>query len=397
MSKFNDRHTSEEKEAKLPAAREETSAKQIIEDYLKQVRRRLSPSVAEDIIPELRSHLLEQASQPTGELTSASAWDAVVKMGSPDLLAHEFQTESEKGITRKASLGFMASLTTENRTLFWRIIPLIVFADLVAIALLTTFTLTGSIAVLDYIGAMVGVQIWILMGIGITYFVLLYFSYPSGTSLEAIIHDMIDNFRNFFERKEPKEPRIARTQRKVTRRVQKFEKLTSPTRLGGLAVLNGVGGVALLIVAFALVSLVPTYPTPDLEFLQFVAIILFSRAALTGIRAAIGSESLGLARVLTSIDALYAIVGIYFLVQLFYGPLSFPVIYGSFADGDFTLFHWKPYVLPFAWIVPIVMAVILAVMVYEIVEANTYLQRPPVPEQQRISQEQPTATPSEIS
>lgn len=392
MSRINDKPTNEGRQAELSASKEENSAKQIIEDYLKQVKRRLSPQVAEDVIPELRSHLLEQASQPTGELTSTSAWDAVVKMGSPDLLAHEFQTESETGVAKKTPLGFMASLTTENRTLLWRIIPLIVFADLVAIALLTTFTLTGSIAILDYIGAMVGVQIWILMGIGITYFVLLYFSYPSGTSLEVIMHDMMDNFRNLFERKEPKEPRIARTQRKVTRRAKKFEELTSQTRLGGHAILNGVGGVALLIIAFVLVSLVPTYPAPDLEFLQLVAIVLFSRAALTGIRAAIGSESLGLARVLTSIDALYAIVGIYFVVQLFYGPLSFPVIYGSFTNGDFNLFHWKPYVLPFTWIVPIVIAIILAVMVYEIVEVNTYLQRPSIPEHQNISQEQPATT-----
>lgn len=392
MSRINDKPTNEGRQAELSASKEENSAKQIIEDYLKQVKRRLSPQVAEDVIPELRSHLLEQASQPTGELTSTSAWDAVVKMGSPDLLAHEFQTESETGAAKKTPLGFMASLTTENRTLFWRIIPLIVFADLVAIALLTTFTLTGSIAILDYIGAMVGVQIWILMGIGITYFMLLYFSYPSGTSLEVIMHDMMDNFRNLFERKEPKEPRIARTQRKVTRRAKKFEELTSQTRLGGHAILNGVGGVALLIIAFVLVSLVPTYPTPDLEFLQLVAIVLFSRAALTGIRAAIGSESLGLARVLTSIDALYAIVGIYFVVQLFYGPLSFPVIYGSFTNGDFNLFHWKPYVLPFTWIVPLVIAIILAVMLYEIVEVNTYLQRPSIPERQNISQEQPATT-----
>ncbi|MFX1352037.1 MAG: hypothetical protein ACFFA1_07450 [Promethearchaeota archaeon] len=392
MSRINDEPTNEESEAELSAAKEEASAKQIIEDYLKQVKRRLSPQVAEDVIPELRSHLLEQGSHPTGELTSASAWDAVVKMGSPDMLAHEFQTESDKGITKKAPLGFMASLTTENRTLFWRIVPLIVFADLVAIALLTTFTLTGSIAILDYIGAMVGVQIWILMGIGITYFVLLYFSYPSGTSLEVIIHDMMDNFRNFFERKEPKEPRIARTQRKVTRRAKKFEAFTSQTRLGGYAILNGVGGVALLIIAFVLVSLVPTYPAPDLEFLQLLAIILFSRAALTGIRAAIGSESLGLARVLTSINALYAIVGIYFVVQLFYGPLSFPIIYGSFANGDFTLFQWKPYVLSFTWIVPIVIAIILAVMVYEIVEVNTYLRKTTIPEQQKVGQEQTSTT-----
>jgi len=392
MSRINDEPANEEREAELSAAKEETSAKQIIEDYLKQVKRRLSLPVAEDVIPELRSHLLEQASQPTGELTSASAWDAVVKMGSPDLLAHEFQTESEKGIAKKTPLGFMASLTTENRTLFRRIMPLIVFSDLVAIALLTTFTLTGSITILNYIGSVVGVQIWILMGIGITYFVLLYFSYPSGTNFEVIMHDMMDNFRNFFERKEPKEPRIARTQRKVTRRVKKFEELTSQTRLGTHAILNGVGGVALLILAFVFVSLVPTYPAPDLEFLQLVAIILFSRAALTGIRAAIGSESLGLARVLASIDTLYAIMGIYFLVQVFYGPLSFPITYVPFVGGDFTLFHWKPYVLPFAWIVPIVIAIILAVMVYEIVEVNTYLQRPTIPEQQKVSQEQLSTT-----
>ncbi|MFX0097497.1 MAG: hypothetical protein ACFE7E_07040, partial [Candidatus Hodarchaeota archaeon] len=77
---------------------------------------------------------------------------------------------------------------------------------------------------------------------------------------------------------------------------------------------------------------------------------------------------------------------------LFYGPLSFPIIYGSFMDGDFTLFQWKPYVLPFSWIIPIVMAIILAAMFYKIVEVNTYLKRPTIPEQQSITQEQPSTT-----
>ena len=81
--------------ARLSAKSEEASAKQIIEDYLKQVKTRLPSSLAAEVIPELRSHLLEQSSQPHGRLTTASAWEAVVEMGSPDIVAREFRRESE--------------------------------------------------------------------------------------------------------------------------------------------------------------------------------------------------------------------------------------------------------------------------------------------------------------
>ena len=81
--------------ATLSTSEEEASATQIIEDYLKQVKTRLPSPLAAEVIPELRSHLLEQASQPYGRLTTASAWDAVVEMGSPDIVAREVRRESE--------------------------------------------------------------------------------------------------------------------------------------------------------------------------------------------------------------------------------------------------------------------------------------------------------------
>ncbi len=366
--------------AKLSAKDEEASAKQIIEDYLKQVKTRLPSSLAAEVIPELRSHLLELSSQPHGRLTTASAWEAVVEMGSPDIVAREFRRESEIEEEPRLAGGFLNALKPQHQTWFWRIVIGLVIVDLALISIIASMVIPQILfpgpmtftILRDSITLAIVAQTLVFGSIGISYFALLYASYPSGTEMGTVLRSLFDS----HDQKPPKEVRVARTQKRVSLKVKRLEEKTGRGPLIGNTIGHVFGFVTALGAVYFLTNLLPYYPTFELQFITWLAFIALSRAGLTAARSAVGSSSLPLARLLASIDAVYWLIVSYFFALIFFTPFSMPVpVPWYFAGGTvFVLWYWKLHLLWLGWMGPILVLVGFGVMIGRISDANTYIQ-----------------------
>jgi hypothetical protein len=367
----NDEYSGDGKSPQASSPGDEASARKIIADYLDQVKARLPSDVAAEVIPELRSHLLEQASQPSGRLTTAAAWDAVVSMGSPDIVAREFRREKEQSDIEKAH-NFLDALTPQYRQYFWWIIIGIVIADLALIAYLVSVVLLNMsvvpiIFLLPYILLGVVAQVWVFAGIIISYLVMLLLSHPSGPPITEILRGIMQD----YDRKEDR--RIYRTKKRVQKRVKKYNELTGRGHLIGKLFGHILGITLALIFAIVLPVITPIYPTFDISVLYWLAFIGLTHAGLTTVRILVGDSSLAAARLLASIDTLYALVGVWTLSLFFYGPLSWPI---PIWNGAFwALFVWKPLIMPWIWwLGPILIFIALIAMIIELVQVNVYIQ-----------------------
>lgn len=365
-----DEYSGDWKPPQTPSPGDETSARKIIADYLDQVKARLPAELAAEVIPELRSHLMEQASQPSGRLTGRAAWDAVVSMGSPDIVAREFRRESEAQDAERFQ-SFLLALTPQYRQWFWWIIIGIVIADLVVIAYVVSMSLlnvaAGWSVILPFIMLGLTAQIWVFAGIAISYLVMLLLSHPEGAPLTELL-------RNIMQSHEKKEERVPRTQRRVQKRVNKFEQLTGRSHLMAKLFGHVVGVAVAVIFAIILPIWVPTYPTFDLQVLYWLAIIGLTQAGLTSIRILVGRDSLAAQRLLASIDVLYGLVGVWMISLFFFGPLSFPFPWYNPDLGVWTLFHWKAYVMIVAWVGPLLVLLVFVGMVIQLIQVNIYIQ-----------------------
>ncbi len=366
--------------ATLSTSEEEASAKQIIEDYLKQVKTRLPSSLAAEVIPELRSHLLEQSSQPYGRLTTASAWDAVVEMGSPDIVAREFRRESEIEEEPRLAGGFLNALKPKYQTWFWRIVIGLVILDLALISIVASVIIPQILfpnpmmftILRDYMTLAIVGQALVFGSVAISYFALLYASYPSGTVMGEVLRSLFDS----HDWKQHKEVRVVRTQRRVSLRVKRLEEKTGRRQLIG----NTIGHVISAVIAwgavYILINWMPFYPSFELQFITWLGFIALSRAGLTAARTAVGSSSLPLARLLASLDAVYWLILSYFFALIFYTPFTLPLpIPWNFAGSlVFILYYWKLHLVWFGWLGPILVLVGFGVMIGRISDANSYIQ-----------------------
>ncbi|MFX1476052.1 MAG: hypothetical protein ACFFCO_11335 [Promethearchaeota archaeon] len=367
--------------AKLSAKEEEKSAKQIIEDYLKQVKARLPSSLAGEVIPELRSHLLEQSSQPYGRITTASAWNAVVEMGSPDIVAREFRRESEIEEEPRLAGGFINALKPMYQTWFWRIVIGLIIADVALVSIVASVVIPQILfpnpmtftILRDSMTIAISGQALVFGLVGIAYFSLLYASYPSGVEMGEVLRSLFDS----LDEKPDKEVRVVRTQRRVNLRVSRYEEKTGRRQLIGNTVGHILGALVAWGAIYFLTTLMPFYPAFEIQFITWLSFIALSRAGLTAVRAAVGDSSLPLARLLASIDGIYWLIGSYFWALIFYTPFSMPLPipwYHTTGTVVFILWYWKLLLAPIAWIAPILILVGVGVMIGRISDANAYIQ-----------------------
>jgi hypothetical protein len=300
-----------------------------------------------------------------------AAWDAVVAMGSPDIVAREFRREKEQSDIEMAR-SFLDVLTPQYRQYFWWVIIGIVIADLALIAYLVTVVLLNMSVVpitllLPYILLGVVAQVWVFAGFIISYLVMLGLSHPSGPPITEIIRGLMED----HGRKD--EQRIPRTQRRVNKRVKKYNELTGRGPLLGKLFGHIVGIIIALVAATVLPILIPTYPIFEITILYWLAFFGLTHAGLTTIRLLIGDSSLAGARLLASFDTLYALVGIWTLTLFFYGPLSWPIpIWNGALWG---LLNWKVFVFPWIWwLGPLLIFISLVAMIINIVQVNIYIQ-----------------------
>jgi len=366
-----DEYSGDERPPQATSPGDEASARKIIADYLDQVKARLPSEVATEVIPELRSHLLEQASQPSGRLNPAAAWDAVVSMGSPDIVAREFRREKEQSDIETAQ-NFLDALTPQYRQYFWWTIIGIVIADLALIAYLVSLVLLSISTIpiqflLPYFLLGVVAQVWVFAGFIISYLVMLLLSHPSGPPITEILRGIMQDHRK------KEEQRIPRTQRRVQKRVKKYNELTGRGHLTGKLFGHIMGIVFALVFAIILPIWLPTYPIYDITVLYWLAFIGLTQVGLTTIRILVGDSSMAGARLLASFDTLYAIAGIWILTLFFYGPLSFPLpLWNGFT---WTLVYWKLLVMPWIWwLGPLLILIALIAMVIELIQVNIYIQ-----------------------
>ncbi len=366
-----DEYSGDERLPQASSLGDEASARKIIADYLDQVKVRLPSDVANEVIPELRSHLLEQASQPSGRLSTAAAWDAVVSMGSPDIVAREFRREKELSDLEKAQ-GFIDALTPQYRKYFWWAIIGIVIADLAILAYLISVVLLNIsivpiILLLPYILLGAVAQVWVFAGIIISYLVMLLLSHPSGPPLTEILRGIMQ------DREKKEKQRIPRTQKRVQKRVDKYNELTGRGKLMGKLAGHIIGIIIALMFAIIFPIWIPAYPTLEITILYWLAFIGLTQAGLTTIRILIGDSSLAAARLLGSIDTLYALWGVLLLTLFFYGPLSWPI--PSWNGVIWTLLYWKPLVMPWIWwLGPLLILLVFIAMIIELIQVNIYIQ-----------------------
>ncbi|MDO8056768.1 MAG: hypothetical protein Q6361_07900, partial [Candidatus Hermodarchaeota archaeon] len=208
----DDEHSGVKKPSQGPSPGDDASARRIIADYLDQVKARLPSDIATEVIPELRSHLFEQASEPSGQLTSAAAWDAVVAMGSPDIVAREFRRDKDLADLEPFQ-NFLDALVPPYRTWFWWSVIGIIIADLVVIGILTSIVLLNLAVVpipllLPYVLLGLSAQVWVVAGVIISYLIMLTLSHPHGPPLTELLRDLMQ-----YEHE--KKERVPRTQRRV--------------------------------------------------------------------------------------------------------------------------------------------------------------------------------------
>ena len=367
----NDEHSGVKRSSQGPSAGDDASARRIIADYLDQVKARLPSDVAAEVIPELRSHLFEQASEPSGHLTSAAAWDAIVAMGSPDIVAREFRRDKDLADLDQLQ-NFLDALVPPYRNWFWLSIIGIIIADLAVIGILTSIVLLNLAVVpinllLPFILLGLAAQVWVVAGVIISYLIMLTLSHPHGPPITEILRDLMQ-----YEHE--KKERVPRTKRRVNKRVKKFDELTGRGHLTGKTIGHIVGAIIAVVVALILPIWVPAYPTFDIQVIYWLAVIALAQAGFTGIRVIVGKDSLPAARLLSSIDVLFGLSGIWILTLYFYGPLSFPIPWTSTLGGTWTLFHVKPYIMLISWIAPLIILLILFAMIIEIIQVNIYIQ-----------------------
>ncbi|MFX0078973.1 MAG: hypothetical protein ACFE8O_06980 [Candidatus Hermodarchaeota archaeon] len=363
---IKDGNSEEERTLQCSSPDDKDAARKIIADYLDQVQARLPPEVANEMIPELWSHLLEQATQSSGHLTVGSAWEAVVSMGSPDIVAREFRREKEeRRITEVRS--FLDVLTPQYRKYFGYSIIGIVIIDLVLIIFLSLITLLnlsqfGFVIMLGLVA-----QIIVVTGIAVSYIVFAALSRPSGFSLTEIFHSIIrDHERN-------EELVVPRTQKRVQKRVKKYKRFTGRGPLRSrlrVQIIAGLGFLGLAIISF--LSIFRYFFATIVLF--WLAFILLTQASLTAIRILVGDSSLATARFLASINTLYALVWVWLIVLFFYGPLgSFNMLFP--APGGFRVGNFESEVLPLIWwLGPLLILLAIIAMTIELIEVNVYIQ-----------------------
>jgi hypothetical protein len=367
----DDEHSGVKKSSQGPSPGDEASARRIIADYLDQVKARLPSDVAAEVIPELRSHLFEQASEPSGHLTSAAAWDAIVAMGSPDIVAREFRRDKDLADLEQLQ-NFLDALVPPYRTWFWWSIIGIIIADLAVIGILTSIVLLNLAVVpipllFPYILLGLAAQVWVVAGVIISYLIMLTLSHPHGPPITEILRDLMQ-----YEHE--KKERVPRTQRRVSKRVKKFNDLTGRGHLTGKTIGHIVGAIFTVVIALVLPIWVAGYPAFDLQVLMWLAVIGLGQAGLTGIRAIIGKDSLPAQRLLASLDVLFGLSGVWVLTLYFYGPLSFPIPWWNPATTTWTLFQVKPYIMLISWLAPLIILLVLFAMIIEIIQVNIYIQ-----------------------
>jgi len=366
-----------ERDASQPSggAPDEASARRIVDDYLHQVSIRLPSAMARDVIPELRSHLLEQASQPKGRLTPDAAWNAVVAMGSPESLAHEFRREATAAETGRIGGGLLSVLKPVYRAWFWRIAVGFVISDVLLLATFAVVAITAwhPITITTVITSGIAWQVWFGAGISIVYLVFLLLSNPRGLPLGEILH-------SFFERPDRKERRVLRAQRRLRHRAQKVEELVGRRSLSLKMGFQVAGGMCLSVIAVFLTYLVPAYPLFDILFLLFMAGLGFVHAIFMGLRVYVDGEHLNLARILAYLEVLWGLPAMYAIGLLFYGVLELPIPIWDSGASAFQLLFWKPYLAMFSWLGIVLGLLVLLSMVIQVLKVSFYLlPSPPEP------------------
>jgi hypothetical protein len=299
------------------------SPERIIENYLRQIEIKLPSDFARTIIPELRAHLIEEASV-NGGMSVESALQAIANMGSPESIIKEYETQffDEEYASPEPKL-----ISSKYYSLFtyWTV-AMIIF----------------NAVVLGFI-----VMFGVLLKIPKRIFVLRSYL-PIILFQVSVLACIACVFLGFYILSRTE---ISPWKNTSYSRNSHFE----PTRLLVQMVISLVLGVLLIVSAFwiKLVTF-PRYPLSGVYYILFMGIFLVGGALILGLRAVVDSD---LRRKISYFSVTYfSLCALILIGILFLGltDLLIPII------GRRFVFNLSRFLFPrWIWVYPILASIIL--------------------------------------
>ena len=251
---------------------EEKEALELVEEYLEEVKKYLPEESAEDIIEELRTHIMDKAEE-MGGLTVKNAYRIIRELGEPRELASRYVVGGEKRKLR-FELGVSEDIYPYFiQMVFWISLLLIIGYTIKIIRYV--YSAGSLVTVLGIFSTFVS------MLVSITLTILFLYVFMSFISSNPDLKEMFRNFLKdiFGEQKIKRKSKIESIEKKFEEKVREY---TSKMKSVGIpASLNLIGGILAFIVAYFIYIYVFTLPFNWL--MQILILILIFYLVVDGI------------------------------------------------------------------------------------------------------------------
>jgi len=220
-------------------------ALEIVEEYLDEVRKYLPIESADDIIEELRTHIIDKANE-MGGLTVKNAYRIIRELGEPRELASKYVIGGEKRKLR-FELGISEDIYPYFiQLVFW--LTLIIVIGYTVRILRYVYSAEGLVSIAIIFFAFVDMIVSMLLTILFLYIFMSFIS--SNPDLKEMFYKFL---RDIFgpvktERKQRKE-KIVKIEKKIEKIKEQVSKITSTSVS---AVLNLFGGMIAFIAAYVI-------------------------------------------------------------------------------------------------------------------------------------------------
>lgn len=233
---------------------EEKEALELVEEYLREVRSYLPEELADDIIEELRTHIMDKAEE-TGGLTVKNVYRIIKDLGEPRELASRYVVGGEKRKLR-FELGVSEDIYPYFiQMVFWISLLLVIGYTIKIIRYV--YSAGSLVTVFDILSTFVN------MIVSITLTILFLYVFMSFISSNPDLKEMFRNFlKDIFgeqkiKRKEKKE-KVKSFEKKFEEKVREY---TSKIKSVGIsASLSLIGGIIAFIIAYVIYIYVFTLP-----------------------------------------------------------------------------------------------------------------------------------------
>lgn len=245
---------------------EEKEALELVEEYLREVRSYLPEESADDIIEELRTHIMDKAEE-MGGLTVKNVYRIIKDLGEPRELASRYVVGGEKRKLR-FELGVSEDIYPYFiQMVFWISLLLVIGYTIKIIRYV--YSAGSLVTVFDIFSTFVN------MIVSITLTILFLYVFMSFISSNPDLKEMFCNFLKdiFGEQKTKRKEKAKSFEKKFEEKVREY---TSKIKSVGIsASLSLIGGIIAFIIAYIIYIYVFTLPFNWLMRMLLLTFILY--------------------------------------------------------------------------------------------------------------------------